>query len=62
MRTATQILNNHTDQVWAVAFGPPGRTDVRSCLLASVSRQEHSFFISILEFDNAILLMKKPHH
>lgn len=37
MRTATQILNNHTDQVWAVAFGPPGRTDVRSCLLASVS-------------------------
>lgn len=37
MRAATQILTSHTDQVWAVAFGPPLRTDVRSCLLASVS-------------------------
>ncbi|KAL0337244.1 UNVERIFIED_CONTAM: WD repeat-containing protein VIP3 [Sesamum calycinum] len=37
MRAATQILTSHNDQVWAVAFGPPLRTDVRSCLLASVS-------------------------
>lgn len=37
MRAATQILSNHTDQVWGVAFGPPSRIDVRSCLLASVS-------------------------
>lgn len=37
MRAATQILTSHTDQVWAVAFGPPSRTDIRSCLLASVS-------------------------
>ncbi|KAI3443595.1 hypothetical protein Pfo_000260 [Paulownia fortunei] len=37
MRAATQILTSHTDQVWAVAFGPPLHTDVRSCLLASVS-------------------------
>ncbi|MCE3216617.1 WD repeat-containing protein vip3 [Datura stramonium] len=37
MRAATQTLTNHTDQVWAVAFGPTSRTDVRSCMLASVS-------------------------
>ncbi|XP_031093569.1 WD repeat-containing protein VIP3 [Ipomoea triloba] len=37
MRAATQILTNHTDQVWAVAFGPPGKNDPRSCMLASVS-------------------------
>ncbi|KAL2480085.1 WD repeat-containing protein VIP3 [Abeliophyllum distichum] len=37
MRAATQILTGHTDQVWSVAFGPPSKTDVRSCLLASVS-------------------------
>ncbi|KAL3532657.1 hypothetical protein ACH5RR_006178 [Cinchona calisaya] len=37
MRAATQILSNHTDLVWAVAFGQPLRRDVRSCLLASVS-------------------------
>lgn len=37
MRAATQILTSHNDQVWAVAFGSPLRTDVRSCLLASVS-------------------------
>ncbi|XP_022842865.1 WD repeat-containing protein VIP3-like [Olea europaea var. sylvestris] len=37
MRAATQILSGHTDQVWSVAFGPPLKTDVRSCLLASVS-------------------------
>ncbi|KAG6421095.1 hypothetical protein SASPL_117644 [Salvia splendens] len=37
MRAATQILTSHTDQVWAVAFGPTLQTDVRSCLLASVS-------------------------
>lgn len=37
MRAATQILTSHEDQVWTVAFGPPLQTDVRSCLLASVS-------------------------
>lgn len=37
MRTASQIFSNHTDMVWTVAFGPPGRIDVRTCLLASVS-------------------------
>ncbi|TMW86554.1 hypothetical protein EJD97_021228 [Solanum chilense] len=37
MRAATQTLTNHTDQVWSVAFGPPSRIDVRSCMLASVS-------------------------
>ncbi|CAN4096488.1 unnamed protein product [Withania somnifera] len=37
MRAATQTLTNHTDQVWVVAFGPTSRTDVRSCMLASVS-------------------------
>ncbi|KAK4483672.1 hypothetical protein RD792_010877 [Penstemon davidsonii] len=37
MRAATQILTSHMDQVWAVAFGPTSRTDVRSCMLASVS-------------------------
>lgn len=37
MRAATQILSNHSDQVWSVAFGPPGRIDPRTCLLASVS-------------------------
>ncbi|KAL6585758.1 WD repeat-containing protein vip3 [Orobanche minor] len=37
MRAATQILTGHSDQVWAVAFGPTLRTDVRSCLLASAS-------------------------
>ncbi|CAA2981319.1 WD repeat-containing VIP3-like [Olea europaea subsp. europaea] len=37
MRAATQILSGHTDQVWSVVFGPPLKTDVRSCLLASVS-------------------------
>ncbi|CAI9782638.1 unnamed protein product [Fraxinus pennsylvanica] len=37
MRAATQILTGHTDQVWSVAFGPSLKTDVRSCLLASVS-------------------------
>lgn len=37
MRAATQTLTHHTDQVWSVAFGPPSRTDVRSCMLASVS-------------------------
>ncbi|KAL2501192.1 WD repeat-containing protein VIP3 [Forsythia ovata] len=37
MRAATQILTGHTDQVWSIAFGPPSKTDVRSCLLASVS-------------------------
>lgn len=37
MRAASQIFSNHTDMVWTVAFGPPGRIDVRTCLLASVS-------------------------
>ncbi|EPS63257.1 hypothetical protein M569_11527 [Genlisea aurea] len=37
MRAAAQIMTGHTAQVWAVAFGPPLKTDVRSCLLASVS-------------------------
>uniref|UniRef100_A0A5B7BIB7 Putative WD repeat-containing protein 61 n=1 Tax=Davidia involucrata TaxID=16924 RepID=A0A5B7BIB7_DAVIN len=37
MRAATQTLNNHTDQVWAVAFQPSKGPGVRACWLASVS-------------------------
>ncbi|VFQ62806.1 unnamed protein product [Cuscuta campestris] len=37
MRAATQILTTHTDQVWAVAFGPSEKTDRGSCMLTSVS-------------------------
>ncbi|CAI9759070.1 unnamed protein product [Fraxinus pennsylvanica] len=44
MRAATQIMTSHTDQVWSVAFGPPLKTDVRSCLLASVSDDKSLLF------------------
>lgn len=44
MRAATQILTSHEDQVWAVAFGQPLRTDTRSCLLASVSDDKNVSF------------------
>ncbi|KAK2973712.1 hypothetical protein RJ640_021543 [Escallonia rubra] len=37
MRAAVQTLTNHTDQVWGVAFRPPGGTGVRAGRLASVS-------------------------
>lgn len=37
MRSAVQTLSNHTDQVWGVAFRPPGGTGVRVGRLASVS-------------------------
>lgn len=37
MRAAVQTMTNHTDQVWAVAFRPPGGTGVRAGRLASVS-------------------------
>lgn len=37
MRAAVQTMSNHTDQVWGVAFRPPGGTGVRSGRLASVS-------------------------
>ncbi|CAN1340164.1 WD repeat-containing protein VIP3 [Linum perenne] len=37
MRAAVQTMSNHTDQVWAVAFRPPGGTGVRAGRLASVS-------------------------
>ncbi|KAK4368613.1 hypothetical protein RND71_012405 [Anisodus tanguticus] len=32
----TDINQPHRPQVWSVAFGPPSRTDVRSCMLAGV--------------------------
>ncbi|KAK9131307.1 hypothetical protein Sjap_011794 [Stephania japonica] len=37
MRAAVQTMSNHTDQVWGVAFRPPGGTGVRAGRLASVS-------------------------
>ncbi|CAH9101833.1 unnamed protein product [Cuscuta epithymum] len=37
MRAASQIMTTHSDQVWGVAFGPSGKTDRGSCMLASVS-------------------------
>lgn len=36
MRAAVQTMSNHSDQVWGVAFRPPG-SDVRGGRLASVS-------------------------
>ncbi|XP_031502031.1 WD repeat-containing protein VIP3 [Nymphaea colorata] len=37
MRASVQTMTNHTDQVWGVAFRPPGGTGVRVGRLASVS-------------------------
>ncbi|XP_028777395.1 WD repeat-containing protein VIP3 [Neltuma alba] len=37
MRAAVQTMSNHTDQVWGVAFRPPGGSNVRVGRLASVS-------------------------
>ncbi|KAJ9183780.1 hypothetical protein P3X46_007591 [Hevea brasiliensis] len=37
MRAAVQTMSNHADQVWGVAFRPPGGTGVRTGRLASVS-------------------------
>ncbi|XP_010261999.1 PREDICTED: WD repeat-containing protein VIP3 [Nelumbo nucifera] len=37
MRAAVQTMSNHTDQVWGVAFRPPGGTGVRAGRLVSVS-------------------------
>ncbi|KAK1280833.1 Anaphase-promoting complex subunit 4 [Acorus gramineus] len=37
MRAAAQTMTNHSDQVWGVAFRPPGGAGVRSGRLASVS-------------------------
>ena len=37
MRAAVQTMTNHTDQVWGVAFRPPGGAGVRAGRLASVS-------------------------
>lgn len=37
MRAAVQTMSNHSDQVWGVAFRPPGGTGVRAGRLASVS-------------------------
>lgn len=37
MRAAVQTTTNHSDQVWGVAFRPPGGTGVRVGRLASVS-------------------------
>lgn len=36
-RASVQTMSNHSDQVWAVAFRPPGGTGVRAGRLASVS-------------------------
>ncbi|RWW26864.1 hypothetical protein GW17_00008739 [Ensete ventricosum] len=36
-RTAVQTMTNHSDQVWSVAFRPPGGTGLRVGRLASVS-------------------------
>ncbi|GJN25206.1 hypothetical protein PR202_gb13005 [Eleusine coracana subsp. coracana] len=36
-RASVQTMSNHSDQVWAVAFRPPGGTGVRAGQLASVS-------------------------
>lgn len=44
LRAATQTLTNHTDQVWSVTFGPPLRTNVKSCMLASVSNNKSISF------------------
>ncbi|KAJ6832510.1 WD repeat-containing protein VIP3 [Iris pallida] len=37
MRASVQTMTNHSDQVWGVAFRPPGGTGVRAGRLASVS-------------------------
>ncbi|ERN03255.1 hypothetical protein AMTR_s00003p00196050 [Amborella trichopoda] len=37
MRAAVQTMSSHGDQVWGVAFRPPGGTGVRAGRLASVS-------------------------
>jgi WD repeat-containing protein 61 len=37
MRTSVQTMSNHSDQVWAVAFRPPGGAGVRAGRLASAS-------------------------
>lgn len=40
MRAAVQTMSNHTDQVWGVAFRPPGGTGIRAGRLASVSEDK----------------------
>ena len=37
MRVAVQTMSNHADQVWGVAFRPPGKAGVRAGRLANVS-------------------------
>ncbi|GLJ49574.1 hypothetical protein SUGI_1051400 [Cryptomeria japonica] len=47
MRASVQTMTNHTDQVWGVAFRPPGAQDVRTGRLASVSDDKS---ISLYDF------------
>uniref|UniRef100_A0A0C9S4R3 TSA: Wollemia nobilis Ref_Wollemi_Transcript_22636_1472 transcribed RNA sequence n=1 Tax=Wollemia nobilis TaxID=56998 RepID=A0A0C9S4R3_9CONI len=47
MRASVQTMTNHTDQVWGVAFRPPGGQGVRAGRLASVSDDKS---ISLYDF------------
>ncbi len=47
MRAAVQTMTDHTDQVWSVAFRPPGGDGVRVGRLASVSDDKS---ISLYEY------------
>ena len=48
MRAAVQTMSNHANQVWGMAFRPPGKAGVRAGRLASVSNDRSISFVNNL--------------